>query len=409
VEGAQLFRQHAGLRSDRDYVTRSFQDAELFPDRSMAYPLSLDEASDIHRRIDVQLAVDPAAGYAQGLPDSAGVYMDQLDGGAPVFLTSGDVGQFTSAIATRVPEGVYFRVEHVAFSRASLEQAKASLAESMQKHRDNGMDVRSVGIDVAHNRLLVGIAGLGENDGSYLSGEYGVPVTAAEESTHQLDACIDRVTCPPLKGGIKMYETNHTSSICTTGFIVKLAGTSTLRMLTAGHCIELGFDGIGGGWSHHGTQFGTAKTETWGLHSDADAGLVSLTLTTGKNLFFASAAYDIRSLISYIPNSQQNVGDFICRSAKVTGYLCGEIETENVAKDVDGKSIDHQWVVDFDASPGDSGASMFVNQAAYGIHTDSTSADPPGGHGWYSPIGWVLTKLSNYGVPIELCVTSTCT
>jgi hypothetical protein len=47
---------------------------------------------------------------------------------------------------------------------------------------------------------------------------------------------------------------------------------------------------------------------------------------------------------------------------------------------------------------------------AWGIHSDSTAADPPGEHGWYSPMGWVFTKLSSYGEPITLCTTScTCT
>jgi hypothetical protein len=79
---------------------------------------------------------------------------------------------------------------------------------------------------------------------------------------------------------------------------------------------------------------------------------------------------------------------------------------------VDGLTIEHQWVVDFDAVPGDSGAPYFTtNQGvtlAWGIHSDSTSASPPGGKAWYSPMSRVFSVLSNAGHPIVLCTDQYC-
>ena len=53
---------------------------------------------------------------------------------------------------------------------------------------------------------------------------------------------------------------------------------------------------------------------------------------------------------------------------------------------------------------------MFINQAAYGTHSDSTNATPPSpGQGWYSPMQQLINKLSSYGYPITLCVNASCT
>ena len=79
----------------------------------------------------------------------------------------------------------------------------------------------------------------------------------------------------------------------------------------------------------------------------------------------------------------------------MSSYHCGTIVLTNRTKEVDGRTIDHQWVVDFDACPGDSGAPYLLNGVAYGIHTDSTTGcEPSKNQAWYSPIGWVLDVLA---------------
>jgi hypothetical protein len=409
LEQAIAFRTTFGLQANAAFVQASLDSPKDFPNHMYGVPLSLAEAADMDHRTDVQFAVDPAIIYAVTLPESGGAYMDQLHGGEPVFLTTGDVEAFRSKVDPLVPDEIAFRVEKVAFSRAELNSIRDKVAASFKSLQEAGLDVHSVGIKVSTNSVLVGVRGLDEAATERLVQQFGPAISTREDPTRHLDACTSRVVCPPLKGGIKIYETNHTTNICTAGFIVKLEGTTTLRVLTAGHCIELSVGQIGAGWSHNGTQFGTAKTETWGQGSDADAGLMSVSGLTGdRNLVYASSSSDIRHITGYLVNSAQNEGDGVCRSGRTTLYLCGEIVVEDATFDVDGKDIDHQWEVNFDASPGDSGASMIWANSALGIHTDSTAADPPGGHGWYSPFGWVLTKLNNYGTPITLCWTTTC-
>ncbi len=389
---------------------RSVADAAYSNDE-YGVPLTAREAAEISRRIAVQRAVDPAFLLAVSLDGSAGTYMDQAAGGMPVFATVEDPSIFRSQVVNKVPEGIEYRVERVEFSLSVLEAAQAQINADFKSLHTAGIAINSTALDLVSNRILVGVKELDEASRVGLAARYGRIVAAREEPSRQLDhatlphACVSRIECPPLKGGIKIYRTTDTSAICTSGFIVKLAGTSTLRVLTAGHCIELN-GGLGVGWSHHGSQFGTAQTETWGELSNADTGLISVSVSGDDNLFYASSQNDLRPVTGWEATATQNTGDYVCRGGKTTGYVCGNIVAENVARDVDGKTIEHQWEVDYDALPGDSGAPYFLANGAWGIHSDSTDSGPP--RSWYSPMGWVFSKLSSYGVPITLCTTPSC-
>lgn len=401
------FREFVGFSTDREFVTASLVDSTAFPDLSWGLPLTTDEATEMARRLEVQLAVDSVIEELGAMPTSAGVYMDQHAAGEPVFLTTEEPQQFRARIAARVPLEISYRIERARFTRWELEEVRRQIIEDRPELRMGGIEIHSVGILVPENRVLVGVVGAGPDAAAVLNEKYGGSVAVREDPVRELDSC-GRTNCPPLKGGILIYRTTSTGWECTAGFIVKLQGTSTLRVLTAGHCIEKS-GGLGLGWSHHGSQFGTAQTETWGVGSNADAGLMSLSTLPGpNNLVLASSGSDVRAITSWRPNSQQNFGDSACRSAAKSGWICGFIVAEDLSLDVDGKTIDHQWEVNFDAIPGDSGASMISGYTALGIHSDSTAASPPGGLGWYSPIEWVLTKLDGYGTPIVLCTSSGC-
>ena len=99
-------------------------------------------------------------------------------------------------------------------------------------------------------------------------------------------------------------------------------------------------------------------------------------------------------------------------AGRQSGSWCGNITLESQSKDVNGRTIDKQWVVSFDASPGDSGGPYFTTSngvtTAWGIHSNSTAADPPGGSAWYSPMQQVFSVLLAKGYDIVLCTDQYC-
>ena len=145
---------------------------------------------------------------------------------------------------------------------------------------------------------------------------------------------------------------------------------------------------------------------TWFNGSSGDVGIITLT-NTGQvaNLFYASANTDVRPFTSYAFLSDIQMNEWMCRGGATTGYLCGRIHDLDVSRDVDGKAINHQNEVDFDASPGDSGAPYFYTNEFDGIHSDSTDdGAPPPRYAWYTPYVWAATVVST----VDICLDANC-
>ncbi len=339
--------------------------------------------------------------------------MDQAAGAVPVFqitfLDAAMVDQVSADLAGVVAP----RFEIVAHSRSDLVSLKNRIWADRSALADAGIIIQSAALDIRNNRVELGVVGLTPTQEVILADRYDGVEVIDEAYDDELDACNGVNDCYPMKGGLRIKVLNHPDSQCTSGFNVRRSGTSTFRVLTAGHCLSKAPGGIDASWMHHGVAFGTGRLSTWAALANADAGLVSQSEPSGAdNLMFASHEGDIRTVAGYVSADEQNVGDYVCRQGEESGYWCGYIINEDKVKHVDGLDIEHQWVVDFDASPGDSGGPYFLtwaaNTYAFGIHSDSTALDPPGDKGWYSPISRVLSVLNNAGYPVVLCTDSTC-
>jgi hypothetical protein len=413
---AMQFRATSGLRADPAFVQSSLDTPTDFPIATYGVPLTAAESAEIDRRLAVQIAVDPVVEWAATLQNFGGAYMDQADRGTPVFQIVGDTAAFSQALADRLPAGVTARIESVANTRRSLVATKERIWADRASLRAAGIDVESASLDIRNNAVLVEIGAGQSTDASRtvaadLSGYGTVATTPNAPAEH--DACTSRSTCVPMKGGLKIVVTGHSASWCTSGFNVRMTGTTNMRVLTAGHCLSLSPTGVKGAWSVNGSKFGNGTFSTWANGANADAGLISQAAITGAdNLLYGSGTSDIRTVGGWVVTASQNVGDSVCRSGAASGWLCGHVSLEDRTKDVDGKSIDHQWVVDFDAIPGDSGAPYITTSSgvtlAWGTHSDSTSANPPGGSAWYSPFPYIQSVVKASGNEISLCTEQYC-
>jgi hypothetical protein len=413
IAAAVAFRTKLGLRADRAFVAATFRDP-AFSSGRWGVPVDSTEAADLGRRAALQAQAAVALRRWSGEAESAGAYLDQHAKGAPVFLTTGDPARAKGLLGKLLPTGANARFVRVRFSMTELLAVQSRLNSDLRGGVLAGLGVVSTSIDARANAVAVGVSADSDAVRAELGKRYGGAVRPRVELPAQGgDAgCTSRTSCPPAKGGIEIVS-SYNGNNCTIGFLVRVQSSPDPRILTAGHCIaKSGGTGTSRTWSHNGTSMGWAELGYWTDGADADVGLInpaSGAISGARNLLYGSSSSNIVSVSGYRANAEQVQGSLVCRSAVVSGYHCGTIELTNRTKDVDGHTIDHQWVVDFDGCPGDSGGPYYAGSIAYGIHTDSTvGCDPSTNEAWYSPIGWVLDVLAARGHPVSLCVSSSC-
>jgi len=405
---ASQFRVDVGLRADASWVAQSLSDQDTFSVRQFnGVPLTAAEGAEIERRILIQQGAAAARDWASMQPGSAGGYTDQAAGGVMVFTFAGDPEPFRSQISRLLPAGTPFRLERVARSLDDLYALKAAVRGRWADLEAEGIDILDVGLNPMLDAVTVSVIGLTPTAEARLYSVFpsGVVVEEAGGPAHP-DSCDDRKHCgSPIKGGIEIKEAD--GGQCTSGYIAELNNSTpaTLRVVTAGHCIEK-HQGIGGTWKHNGVAFGTATVETWENGADGDVGVITLANTgAAANLFYASANWDIRHFTSWATLTEVDVNDFFCRSGVNSGYLCGRVTDLDKTLQVENRLIDHQNKVDYDAVQGDSGGPYWFGSKLYGIHSDSwESPDPLPKRAWYTPYVWASIVVSN----VHICLTTSC-
>jgi len=128
VAAAIHFRSSVGFPAGEEFVAATFGDSQGYPDSNWGLPLSEAEADELYRRTDLQNSLGDAMSYAQSRGSYAGVYVDHLQDGKPVFLFTGDAARFRDDLAARLPEGTSFRVDSVERSWADLVASQGAIS-----------------------------------------------------------------------------------------------------------------------------------------------------------------------------------------------------------------------------------------------------------------------------------------
>jgi hypothetical protein len=403
------FRSSFGLESDSSIVQASLVDVATFSDNRYGVPLTKGEAAELQRRVNVEQNLTPAVEWAAEQPEFGGWYMDQLGGGVPVILVAGDPSEFGKSVAQHLRTDVNYRVAGVRNSQRDLQALENRIMGDRDQLTADGIGVVGVALDIRNNVVNVEVRGLTKSGRDSLVDPYG-SVDPVEDVPVEPDACVSRLNCAPPKGGIQIINEQNPLSKCTIGFNVMLQGSRDRRILTAGHCLIKAPNVLGNGWKHNGVHIGHGEKALWANNGNYDVGLITQGAIAGDdNLVYWGGNADVPHVRGWRVLAGQGAGSMVCRSAYASGFWCGQVTLIEKQMDVDGRLINHMWVVDFDATPGDSGGPYGMETAvdtliAYGTHSDSpTNHDPPGGTAWYMPISYAFQGLSNAGSPITLC------
>jgi hypothetical protein len=428
-----------GFRSDAAYIQESLANSDEFPEDPLAVPMTVDEAAEVARRLDVQDRIDPTAVWAEANLDGyGGMYMDQGNAGQPVFVVR--QGTDVGSLLAQVPPDLSVGVREVARSLDDLRDLKAEILEQYEDLIRDGVPLYTVSLSAELNSVVVGLekARITSSDRAKLASRFGDAVLVKATSAGSDDACF-LSGCMPTRGGIGMLSTVK-GNPCTIGFTVKIYQHPTLStprhgLLTAGHCFRVDADsGYGVQWRHElsnsSTVVGFAYEETFTENGDADAGVMTAHNTPAtKNLLVWRTTGETKSITSVADNAAQNEHDMICRIGRTSQRDCGEIREggleQNRITTVSGyiRHLHNQMVVNIDSQGGDSGGPYYMpigasSAKAYGIHIHST--DPPygpmpwdelgeGPEGWFSTMEWSAVQLSSeWGVIIGACITATC-
>lgn len=395
------FRAWAELDATSATVAESLAAGSAYTDLTFGIPLTPAERDKVSALTSTQ---DRLVSVIQAAEREAGYVSSYLERSELVVLTSERAAPMEAALSSMTPPDGSLRVVETGNTRKELESAKADLLNATPT------GVISIGIGDREGVVVVGIEPGGTAAARGVEDRYGALVRVEEEQPVNLLACT-RHDCGTL-GGLTGKQTNVLGeNKCTTAFIIKW-GSSSHKMLTAGHCIK---------------KFGLASptkwkngvgTVTWGVNRafdacdgcNTDSGIFDIeTVPADRDQYFLASGP--RDLVGTYLDSALPVGKQICGTRSVSGYGCGLITQRDVSVDVvEGNGqywVHHSWVIGLKSTTGDSGAGMVgFNSgddilAAGVLFGGNTIAAP-----WKTYFSSIQRVQAYHG--ISVCITNAC-
>jgi hypothetical protein len=408
-------------------------DAANFTSEPYGIPLSDAELSEMFRRARIQASLDDAIERARAFDSFAGVYLDQHNGGRPVFMFAGSLPSIEADLEAMLPSESDVQVVSARWTERELAAQREAVASDVSELAELGIRITLIGAPPRTNALEIGVDGLTSKAESELRARYGDEIAIVEASPAHADACTNGSNdCRPMKGGLAINKYQSTAvGQCTSGFLVERTDTEELHLLTAGHCLEKHTPVYDSAWEHNDIGFGRARYETFqaGGAGPADAGLITINAAdlaqiTAKNRMRRNNTSAEASVTVW----QTPVdGGQACRVGVTSGHDCGvvtdpEQSNPSVVTGLQTMTVTKTARVNFDSDSGDSGGPVFYYPGggtccspvtALGIHTHSEE-EPIAGvpdEGWFSTIQWSIIAYNDLPAPtytFRMCLSASC-
>lgn len=234
-------RRSLGFRDDFEYVKALRGGAADVGTSRIGLPLTAVELKEVERRESVlgrfQQTLEQ---QVLARPDFGGVYVDQLDGGKVVVLTTGDPLALDQDLRTTDPAlAGNIAVRQVTVTAAELDDEAARLFRDRLVWSPS-IPVFEVAVSYENTQITVRVPSQHVDVAARLAESAlqnsSIRVLAEAGEAHTGTACTSRTNCyDPLRPGIRItFQVGSGTSTCTMAFHILLAAAS--RALTAGHC-----------------------------------------------------------------------------------------------------------------------------------------------------------------------------
>lgn len=380
---AVQFREDFGFSTDVALVRTAQADRVGYSSEPYGVPLSKAERAEMGRRATIQVALDAAVDRANKVETYAGVYLDQRDGGRPVFLFTEPSTAPLAELRAMFPTDANVRIQGATRTERQLLDLKDRMTADLDALWKQGIQVVRIAYKPSINTLRIGVQGVTDGQAATLKSRYLDDMEVFEDAVAQADSC-PTTSCRPMKAGIGINPTGLSSSaVCTSGWIARAGSTGRpFVLVTAGHCIER-WGGETQAWQHPvGSGFGRALKETWqnGTTTNpgqgpSDVGLITiqsgpLAEMTQKNQIRRKTT-DPNSITNVTGVDTPQEGDQACRVGIASGHgTCGTVTEPLVARfsDVDNwptppsfrrMRVTHATTWNRDSQGGDSGGPVF--------------------------------------------------
>ena len=133
------------------------RDKVTYSSEPFGVPLAEAELAEMFRRARIQSAMDDAIAHARTLDGFAGAYLDQKQGGRPVFMFTAPDAARRSALAARLPEGADVQVKEAVRTESELAELKGRVEADVEDWTTTGIEIVRVAIRTSLNTLRIGV------------------------------------------------------------------------------------------------------------------------------------------------------------------------------------------------------------------------------------------------------------
>ncbi|MDF2650843.1 MAG: hypothetical protein K0Q73_6648 [Paenibacillus sp.] len=385
IQNEIRLRNDLGFNTDINHV-KSVASAS---DNQYGIYLNAEEKIELEKRLEIQKIKLPEiksylkqttidAVYAAVTEDIfGGLFIDQKSGGIVNIGFKDDINidKIKKDIINIIGDTKRVKFFKAIYSEKELKAIHLKIDELAQSNQSNEFKILSVNTDIKNQRIEVGIQTYNPTTSKYaqeLINNEAVVVIEAQENKDMSRSAYTR----PLEGGLEIYTYNGT---CTGAF--SAYDSTGYYYITAGHCGSIG-NSVGQG----NAIIGNITKRSYGAYSDAAAIAISPNDASWYLYLNSSRASNFNSHEGY---NADNVGDYVCKSGRTTGFDCGFIQSVDYSGFWGITYFTDIRTASFQSQPGDSGSPVFTGQTIKGVLKGTA-----GSYAAYSHISWVMSNLS---------------